>query len=287
MTDRDDKDVKVESAEVVKTAGGRQYHLQVAPGEVAPYVLLCGDPDRAERTAARFDRVEVENRYREYVTITGTYRGIPVSVCGTGIGPDNNEIAFIELSQCVESPTFLRIGTCGALPPHIGIGELIISTGAVRLENTSTYFVPEGYPAVAHPEVVIAMAQAASSTGVRYHVGLTATAPGFYGAQGRRVPGFAPRYPELPAELEAMRVLNFEMEASLILTLASLRGFRAGVVCAVFANRHADRFIDLDEKTEVEGRVISAGLGAVEILDAMAKERGDEPVWHRGVKEES
>ncbi|MCP4298819.1 MAG: nucleoside phosphorylase [Proteobacteria bacterium] len=98
-------------------AGERQYHIGTSPGEVADYILFCGDPDRAERTAAKFDRIELENRNREYVLITGLYKGERLTVCATGMGCDNTEIAMVELNQCVENPTFLRIGTCGALQP--------------------------------------------------------------------------------------------------------------------------------------------------------------------------
>lgn len=283
MTTGKDKGGDFQSAEVVKTGEGRQYHLQTAPGDVAPFILLCGDPDRAERTAKYFDEVKCENRYREYVTITGTFQGVPVSVCGTGIGADNTEIAVIELSQCIDGPTFIRIGTSGALPSHVRIAELVVTTGAVRLENTSLYFVPEGYPAVSHPDVVIALAQAASEEGFTYHAGLTATASGFYGAQARNVPGFPPRFPELPSTLEKLKVLNFEMEASTLLTLSTLRGLRAGVVSTVFASRYHNRFISLDQKLEAEDRCIRTGLRAVVNLDRMDKEKGDRPLWHPGI----
>lgn len=247
---------------------GRQYHIGLKAGEVAPYVLLAGDPARARRTAERFDRVRVERVNREFVAFTGLYRGLPLTVLSTGIGPDNMEIAVIELAQIVKNPTLLRIGSCGALRRDIGLGEMVVSTGAVRLENTSTWFVPEGYPCVAHYELVLAQARACEDLGERYHLGLTASAPGFYGAQGRRVPGFEPRF-DVPAELAKVNVLNLEMEVSALLTLAGVAGLRAGAVCTVFANRPANRFIDADAKHRAEDRLIAVGLRTFEVLSKM------------------
>ncbi|MCC6738994.1 MAG: nucleoside phosphorylase [Planctomycetia bacterium] len=266
------------SAEVVRTAAGRQYHIGCAPGDVAPFVLMCGDPARARRCAGKFEKVKVERANREYVTITGTWKGIPVSVMATGMGPDNTEIAVVELAQ-VASPTLLRIGSCGALQKATPIGSIVVSSGAVRLENTSTWFVPEGYPAVAHPEAALAMLQAASDLKLKHSFGLTATAPGFYGAQARAVPGFPPRVPTLDADLARIGVANFEMEASALFTLATLRGLRAGCACAVFANRPANRFIDAGAKENAEDDVIAVGLRAVEILAAMDRARGKAPRW--------
>jgi uridine phosphorylase len=187
----------------------------------------------------------------------------------TGIGPDNTEIAVVEISQICQSPTLIRIGSSGTLREEIAIGDLIVSTGAVRLENTSTFFVHEGYPAMAHPEVMMALIAGAERGGNRYHVGLTATAPGFYGAQCRRVEGFPLRRPGLIDELAAQGVLNFEMETSSLLTLASLRGLRAGAVCAVYAHRPSGRFIAGRDIPAVEGRCIAAGMEAVRVLHRM------------------
>lgn len=254
------------SAEIVSDASGRQYHIGLKPGEVAANILLCGDPARAHRTAGFFERRAKPIANREYVTITGEYKGLPITVMATGMGPDNTEIAVIELAQIVEEPTFIRIGSSGAVKEGIELGDLVISTGAVRLENTSTAFVPEGYPAIAHHEVIVALLDAVRAKGFPHHLGLAATAPGFYGAQARRVPGFPPRDPDLPARLEAMNVLNLEMESSCLFTLAMLAGLRAGAVCAVYANRHRNEFISGDVKDLAEQRCIETGLAAFEAL---------------------
>ncbi|MBI4617665.1 MAG: nucleoside phosphorylase [Planctomycetes bacterium] len=271
-----------ESAEVVKDPEGRQYHIGLAPGEVAPYVLLCGDPARADRVARRFEGVRVERRNREYVTYTGTWDGGELTVMATGIGCDNTEIAVIELAQCADRPTLLRIGTCGGLAPATQVGDLAISTGGVRLENTSTWFVREGHAAVAHHEVVLALIEAASRGGVRFHVGLTASASGFYGAQGREVPGFPPRFKDIDEELARTGVVNLEMECSTLFTLAGLGGMRSGAVCVVYANRRANQFIHPDRKLEAEAAAIETGLEAIRVLRAMDRARASAPYWRPG-----
>lgn len=255
-----------ESAERVVDPEGRQYHIGLAPGDVAPSILLVGDPARAERAAERFSNVRGEWRNREFTTFTGEWEGIPVSVMATGIGCDNTEIAVVELSSLVEDATLVRAGTCGGLQPDLSIGDLVVTWGAVRLENTSTHFVPEGYPAVAHPDVIAALRAAAESSGAPWHLGMTATASGFYGAQGRDVPGFPPWNPDAIDALARIGVLNLEMETSTLLTLASLRGFRAGSVCTVFAERPNDRFVPPERKQEFEDRVVGVGLDALRRL---------------------
>lgn len=267
------------SAELVSTAEGRQYHIGLAPGEVAPNILLCGDPSRAHRVAGYFEERSEPICSREYVTITGTYKGLPMTVMATGMGPDNTEIAFVELSQIVERPTMIRIGSSGALRKGIELADLVISTGAVRLENTSTAYVVEGYPAIAHHEVVLALLEAAKEKGFPTHAGLTATASGFYGAQARNVPRFPPRDPELPAKLDAMNVSNLEMETSCLLTLAALADIRAGAVCAIYANRHKNEFIDSETKDVAEKRCLETGLAAFEVLAKIDRAKKGAAFW--------
>lgn len=275
-----------ESAQRVRDAKGRQYHVGLAPGEVAGSIMLVGDPARAELVSGMFDEVELERRNREFVAFTGTHRGLRVTVVGTGIGPDNMEIAVVELAQCVDRPTFIRCGSCGALQPEIALGDLVISSGAYRLENTSLHFVGEGYPCVANAEVLLALIQAAAEGGHAHHVGITATAPGFYGAQGRSIPGFPVREPELAADLARQGVLNLEMEVSCLLTLASLRGCRAGAVCVAFASRPRDVFIDPADKAAAERRCVEVGLEALHNLAALDRSRGSQPHWHPGLDRE-
>jgi len=273
----------LESAERVHDADGRQYHIGLAPGEVARHIMLVGDPARATRVAGMFDRIELERRNREYVSYTGEHQGLRVTVMGTGMGTGATEIAVVELCQVVDNPVMIRCGSAGALQSDMALGDLVVTTGALRLENTSQYFVDNGYPAVADPQAVLALAGAAEALGLRYHVGVTATAPGFYGAQGRRVPGFMPRDPEIVARLAAQGVKNLEMETSTLLTLASFRGFSAGAVCAIYATRHDNVFITPEQKDAAELACVRCGLGALHTLTAMAAARGERPIWHPGL----
>jgi uridine phosphorylase len=189
-------------------------------------------------------------------------------VIGTGIGQDNHEIIFVEVVQLFSEvrPTMIRVGSSGGLQAGVAIGDLVISTGAVRLESTSTGFVDQGYPAVAHHEVVLALIAAADQIGAPTHVGLTASASGFFGAQGRAVAGLVPRDPEVPRRLAAWNVLNMEMEASTLFTLGSLAGVRTGAVCNIYSNRVRGEWIDDEQRTVADEAAERVGLEAVRQL---------------------
>jgi uridine phosphorylase len=253
--------------------GERQYHIGLGPGELADFILLPGDPDRTAKVAARFDSVELEHRHREFASATGMYRGQRVSVVSTGIGTDNVEIVVAEILAIVERPTFIRIGSSGAIQPGMELGDLVISTGAVRLETTTSWFVHDGYPAVAHLEAVLALTEAAERLGHRHHLGLTATAPGFFGAQGRPIPHLPIRYPDLAQEMARQGILNFEMEASALLVLAGLGGCRAGVVCTVYAKRTTGDFVVGEAKDRAEAAAVETGLESLLILAEMDRQK--------------
>ena len=251
----------------------RQYHIGLGPGELADYILLPGDQDRVEKVASRFDSVERTHRHREFASATGTYKGLRVSCVSTGIGTDNVEIVIAEILALVERPTFIRIGSCGALQPGMELGDLVISAGSVRLETTTNWFVHEGYPAVAHYEAVLALVEAAEGLGHPHHLGITATAPGFYGAQGRTIPRLPIRYPDLADEMTRQGILNFEMEASAVLVLAGLGGCRAGVVCAVYANRRTGAFVEGEIKDRAEAAAIDTGLESLRVLAELDRQK--------------
>jgi len=261
-------------------AGERQYHIGLGPGDLADYILLPGDQDRTDRVADLFDTVELRHRHREFSTATGTYRGLRVSCVSTGIGTDNIEIVVSEILALVERPTFIRIGSCGALQEGMELGDLVISSGSVRLETTTSWFVHEGYPAVAHHEAILALIEAAERLGHRHHVGITATAPGFYGAQGRPIPQLPIRYPDLAAEMARQGVLNFEMEASALLVLAGLGGCRAGVVCAVYANRRTGEFVTGEVKDRAEAAAVETGLESLLILAELDRQQSQAGAAH-------
>ncbi len=260
---------------VALPVGERQYHIGLGPGELAEYILLPGDPDRTPRIATRLDSIELERRHREFVSVTGSYRGQRVSVVSTGIGTDNVEIVVAEILAITERPTFIRVGSCGSLQPEIGLGDLVITSGAVRLEATTSFFVHDGYPAIADYEAIAALVEAADRLGHRAHVGVTATAPGFFGAQGRPIPHLPIRYPDLAEEMARQRVINFEMEASALLVLATLARCRAGVVCAVYAHRSTGDFVSGAAKDAAEAACVETGLESLQILAEMDRQKRD------------
>ena len=138
----------------------RQYHIQVAPGEVGKYVILPGDPKRCKKIAEHLDDAKLVADSREFVTYTGTLNGVKVSVTSTGIGGPSAAIALEELVKA-GADTFIRVGTSGGIDLSVKSGDLVIATGAVRMEGTSKEYAPIEYPAVADIEVVNALIGAA------------------------------------------------------------------------------------------------------------------------------
>ncbi len=254
--------------------GGRQYHIALERGELAEYVLLVGDPGRVAKVAADWDDVRLERSNREITTATGSYRGMPISCMSTGMGTDNVEIVLAEVMEIADAPTLIRVGSSGALQPEIALGDLIISIGAVRLENTTDFYVHPGYPAIAHRDVVWALEAACRELGYAHHVGITATASGFYAPQGRAMRTLPVRYPELAEELRRQRVVNLEMESSALFVLAGLAGLRSGTICAAYAQRVDGTFLEGAEKEAAEARCIEAGLSGIHLLWKIDTEQG-------------
>ncbi|WP_119821911.1 nucleoside phosphorylase [Halalkaliarchaeum desulfuricum] len=255
-----------------------QYHLEVGPEDVADAVLLPGNPERVDKITALWDDSREVASHREYRTATGTYEGAQISVTSTGIGSPSAAIALEELAR-VGADTFIRVGSCGAIQEDMDVGDLVITSGAVRQEGTSDEYVREDYPAVADQEVVSALVAAAERLGYDYHVGTTMSADSFYAGQGRPgVDGFRAAGSEaLVEELREANVKNIEMEASAILTLANIYGLRAGAVCAVYANRITGEF-----RTEGESRAAETASLAVKLLekmDTVKREHGADR-WH-------
>jgi len=255
--------------------GDRQYHIALERGELAEYILLVGDPGRVPTVARRWNSVELERTNREITTATGEYRGMRVSCMSSGMGTDNIEIVLAEVMEITDRPTFIRVGSSGALQPEIALGDLIVSTGAVRLENTTDFYVHPGFPAVAHRDVVWALETACRDGGHPYHVGLTATASGFFAPQGRAMRTLPVRYPELADELRRQGVANLEMESSALFVLAHLAGLRSGTVCAAYAQRTDGTFLEGAAKEAAEARCIDAGLAGIHLLWQVDTEGGD------------
>lgn len=255
-----------------------QYHIALKPGDISRYILLPGDPDRVPKISSLWDSYKAVGKHREYLTHTGYYKGVKISACSTGIGSPAAAIAVEELAN-IGADTLIRVGSTGSIQPEIELGDLIITTAAVRLEGTTKQYVRIEYPAVASYEVVAALVEAAETLGYRYHVGITATTDSFYCGQAR--PGYKGYWQSwmnsLIPDLQKARVLNFEMEAAAILTLASLYGLRAGAVCAVYADRVRNRFAVKGEREAAK-----VACEAVKILSEWdkAKEQKGKKWWH-------
>ncbi|PSQ26378.1 uridine phosphorylase [Halobacteriales archaeon QS_9_68_17] len=258
-----------------------QYHLGVGPDDVADAVLLPGNPERVDKIKTLWDGAEERGHHREYRTVTGEYEGAPISVTSTGIGSPSAAIAVEELAR-IGVDTYIRVGSCGSIKPETEVGDLVITTGAVRQEGTSAEYVREDYPASANHEVVSALVAAAERLGYDYHTGITTSTDSFYAGQGR--PGFegfeAAGSEELVENLNEANVTNIEMEASAILTLANIYGLRAGAVCTVYANRVTGEF-----RTEGESRAAETASLAVKLLAKIDRKKADAGVdeWHAGM----
>ncbi len=222
-----------------KMADNMQYHIQCRTGDVSRYVLLPGDPERVDLIAQEWDERKFIASHREYRTYSGTFGGVNLSACSTGIGGPSSSIAIEELAE-LGADTFIRIGTCGAIREGISCGELIICSGAVRQDGTSDDYIDRSYPALAHHEVVLALIQGCENLGIAYHVGISCTTASFYCGQAR--PGFRgytqSGFAHKIQDMQNAGVMNFEMEAASILTLAGIYGLRAGAVFAVVADRN-------------------------------------------------
>lgn len=249
---------------------GRQYHIGVKKNEIARIVLLPGDPDRVKKIIKYWDEAQLISSHREYLTYTGRYKGVNVSVTSTGIGGPATAIAVEELLE-VGADTFIRVGSTGAIQDNINVGDLIISTAAVRFDGTSKQYAPTEYPAVANYEIVLALIEAAELLGVKYHVGLTASTDSFYVGQGRAgYKGYLPSWSKnIINDLRSMNVLNFEMETATLFTLANIYNARAGAVCAVYAQRIKNEFV----ANAGEEDAIKVANEAVRILNEWDKKK--------------
>jgi uridine phosphorylase len=211
---------------------------------------------------------QLKGEKREYVAYSGTHKGIPVTVMGSGMGVPAAAIAVVELAQCQPNATFIRIGTCGALQPGIRPGHLIITDRAIRDENTTHCYADPDLEVRACPDVMSALEQAARELGFAHHTGSTCTTADFYAGQGRRIEGFPTRDPDKVNRLRQQGVLNFEMEMSVFLTLAAISSYhlRAGGVTVALCNRIDGTWAAPEDLPLYEQKCFLTGLQAVEIL---------------------
>jgi uridine phosphorylase len=262
----------IPASELIINADGSVFHLHLRPEDIADTVILVGDPARVDMIAGYFDRIEVEKANREFVTKTGYIGKNRLSVLSTGIGSDNIDIVMNELDALANvdfvsrtakrqhrSLRILRIGTSGALHEDIPLGSIIMSdisagldglldfyadSDKIRLKSVEKAFVEHmnWNGRLADPYFVPASKTLTDIFDKDIIRGITVSAPGFYGPQGRVI-RLGLSAPDLLSKMESfeynsMRINNLEMESSAIAGLSLLLGHRAATICTVIANRY-------------------------------------------------
>ena len=205
----------------------RAPHLRCSAGEVAPIVLLPGDPGRCDRIGQRLQDAREVAFNREFRTITGSFRGVPVSATSTGIGGPSTAIAAEELIR-LGAKVLLRVGSCGGVQPGLAMGTVVIADSASREDGTSRIYAPDGFPAVADPAMVLALQEAANrhapvSGGSGVITGVVRSHDSFY----------TDAEEELMTRARALGVLASDMETAPLLVVARLRGVRAASILTV------------------------------------------------------
>jgi uridine phosphorylase len=247
------------------------YHLSLTEEQIqgAQIALLPGDPARVEKIAIA---APVQNgcfvaSHREFCTWLGFIKNIPIVVTSTGIGGPSTSIAVEELAQ-LGVRAFLRVGTAGAIQPSINVGDIVITTGAVRLDGASTHYAPIEYPAVAHHALVWALIQAAQKLKIPYHVGITCSSATFYPGQ-ERLDSFSQYIPKnlqgTKGEWQRLGVLNYEMEAATLLTMCSALGLYGGCVTGV-VDSIAEEHLSAESLRLAEQNAITVAVKATEIF---------------------
>ncbi len=266
----------IAETELILNPDGSVYHLHLRPEQLAENVIVVGDQGRVGNVSAHFQSIEHKVSNREFVTHTGIFRGKRFTVLSTGIGTDNIDIVLNELDALVNidlgtrtvkpqktSLNIVRIGTSGALQGDIPVDSFVASSHGMGLDGLLNYYA--GMAGCDEPGIAEAfMKHAGWTKGLPYPYtvkaserllevlandqtkGITATAPGFYGPQGRQL-RLAPSLPDLNEKLGSfrhggLRVTNFEMETSALYGLGKLLGHDCCTLCAIIANRVAKRY---------------------------------------------
>ncbi len=245
----------------------KQYHIGCARGDVGKYCILPGDPARCELIAAYFDDAHFVAQNREFTTYTGTLDSVPVSAVSTGIGGPSASIAMEELSA-IGADTYIRVGTCGGINMKVKSGDIVIVTGAVRMEGTSREYAPIEFPAVADFGITLSLVEAAKKLGLSYHTGVVQCKDSFY---GQHAPERMPVSFELLNKWEAWKrlgVLASEMESAALYTVAASLGVRCGAVMNVVWNQERKAAGITDEEDHDTDRGIRAAVEAIRMLIA-------------------
>ena len=250
--------------------------MNLHPDQLADNVIMVGDPGRVDMIASFFDKIDVERQNRELVTRTGWFNGKRITVLSTGMGTDNLDIVMNELDALANidlktrmpkethrSLNLIRLGTCGALQPDIEPGNNVATRYAIGLDGLLYFYEKHkevneiamrdafieqmDYPKdLPKPYVVEGSKALFDKLAEGYYQGVTATAPGFYGPQGRTLRMHL-SYPENNSKIEnfdyqGWRVCNFEMESSALYGLGKMMGHNCLTICVAIANRVTEKF---------------------------------------------
>jgi uridine phosphorylase len=289
---------KLESSELLLNPDGSIYHLHLKAGQIAQDIILVGDPERAEMIAGFFDTIEFKIQNREFITMTGSYNGKRISVLSTGIGTDNIDIVINELDALVNidletreikrkkiSLNIIRIGTTGALQADIPVDSYLVSGKAIGFDGLMNFYArreeiadtefenafkihTNWNPLLASPYVVNCdLTLYDRVIGIEFLDGITISAPGFYGPQGREL-RLGILDPHINEKIESfhynqLKITNYEMECSAIYGLGKLLGHKALTVCLVVNNR-ITRQASIDNKQLMKNLIVL-------ILDKLTK----------------
>jgi uridine phosphorylase len=229
-------------------------YLRCKPGDIAPRVLLTGDPARVDRSALLLDNARPVSRNREFHIVTGTYHGQPVSVVSGGIGAPSTAIAIEELAQ-LGVKAIVRIGTMmGITAP---LGTVVLSTGVVRGEGTSLRYLPVSFPAIPDWTLVHTLEATARASHLDVLLGLTATYDAFYPDMAPTLMGDGPL--DL-TDLKRTAILSMDMESSLVFVLSMVRDIAAATMCLVTVQGEPHLHMEAGSRAESDNRLVDTAL---------------------------
>ena len=250
----------------------KPYHIGFINEAGARYAILPGDPGRVEKIASHLEHPRFVSQNREYPTWVGELEGEPVLVMSTGMGGPSAAIGVEELHQ-VGVHTVLRIGTCGGMALPVKGGDLVVATGAIRMEGTSKEYVPIEFPAVANLDVTNALVNSAKELGHPYHAGVVQCKDSFYGQHSpERMPAGYELLNKWDAWLKA-GALASEMESSAVFIVSQILGMRAGCVLNVLWNQERAK----NGMEDIETHDMTAAIQvSIEAIRKLIREERDE-----------
>ncbi|MTI59411.1 MAG: nucleoside phosphorylase [Firmicutes bacterium] len=241
-------------------------YTKCKPGDIEPNVIFCGDPGRVKRVVARLDQSRHISTNREFVTFSGSYKGVGITVTSTGIGGPSAAIALEEMAAC-GMKVAVRIGTIMGLG-DTELGDLVIPAGCMRAENTSTTYVSSKYPAVADPLLVQKMTAAARDRGLSYQQGLLCSYDGFYSEMkvGQLSKKLNLDITRKLDKLEKYDIKGIDMESGVIMTLSRLLGIKGGVVTMTTVKKNLSSSLSSEERKGVEQQLFTVVLEGLKYL---------------------